>query len=241
METRRLPQGPRPSRRRRRRRPLVPRRRSAAMWRAFWAGAGGAKGRLLPTPLRLALLTRTCRAILDYRCARWPSSKHVRSALDRLQRRFLSVLLRCPRLPGEEPAAFARRRGREAAAVARDAGCWGERAVVRARAWFGHLERHRTEVWPGLLLRWHGRNWLRCCAGSSAAPRLWPAGPGPVPAPVLSPPVGTILCCRLPRRPPAGLVLAAPDRPPERLVVRVFRVPSPCVPSPMCSEGLIVF
>ena len=158
-----------------------------SMWACFWKSAGARRTACLPTPLRLQLLTPTCRTVLDFRAPRWAPCIKLCKDLNALQNKMLAILLRSRPLPLEVPPAFARRRGREAAVLARAMGQWGPRQADRARSWFDHLlRRPQGPTWPALLLQWKNSDWFReqrVAAGSlaTAGRTRTRAAAGPVP------------------------------------------------------------
>ena len=114
------------------------------------------------TLLRLRALTASCRAILAYRASRWPPSVQTTRRVNTLQTRMYATMLRSRRIPVEDAAAYVRRLGHEAAALARAEGTWGERHRERTVSWLRPLQRRPAgPSWVAVLLRWQDHEWLR--------------------------------------------------------------------------------
>ena len=96
----------------------------AAVWKAFFSNAGSLAFAHAPAHFKLKLLNRVCKPALDYRCSRLPPHPDQLKKIDRLQARLVAATLREKKLPHEIPGAFATRRNRKAAAVARKIGRW---------------------------------------------------------------------------------------------------------------------
>lgn len=102
------------------------------------------------------------RSTLDFHLAVIPAAPKMATQVDRMQRWMLGLLLNPPRWPGEELAAYARRRGREAGVVADRQGLWSVRWCMRQLAWHAHLQRGHFPTSCAVRLSEHrSEEWLR--------------------------------------------------------------------------------
>ena len=116
----------------------------------------------LPNDLRTNLLNRSVRPLLDYRSSRWPPQTQIGLEVDVLQRKLIATAVRLPRRENEPTDCYFRRRGRNAAALARISGTWPKRWFGRATRWDEHLRRARNaESWTARLLGFHDSTWLQ--------------------------------------------------------------------------------
>ena len=131
------------------------------MWAAFWANCRHPSMKKGPLNLRIALLNRACRPILDYRCSRWPPQPAIARELDGFQAKLAAVMLRSPRLAGENVVAYCRRRNKAASRLCMQIGRWSTRWNERAFNWNAHIERaHNPFSWPSLLVKFHDETWI---------------------------------------------------------------------------------
>ena len=91
------------------------------MWRSFY-GNFGKSMRHAPLKKKLGLLNKAVLPIASYRMSRWPFQTHAANRIDKTQIKMISILLGLRVQPEEDPAAFVRRRGREARRVANQCG-----------------------------------------------------------------------------------------------------------------------
>ena len=107
-------------------------------------------------------MQRAVRPRLDFRCSRWPPQRQIAAEADNLQQKMLSCMLRLPRLDGETPEAYVRRRGRIARRHCHQQGSWSARWFKRAVAWDHHLGRPRnSDTWSAKLRDFRGKAWLQ--------------------------------------------------------------------------------
>ena len=133
----------------------------SSMWKAFWANPGAAAAGHLPRNEELTLMSRAVLPQLSFRCCRWPPQRQIGCELDHLQQKMIASLVRIPRVPGEEAAAYVRRRGRAARTICTEHGIWSDHWFGRALAWDEHLARPRNFAsWPAQLWEYRGRQWL---------------------------------------------------------------------------------
>ena len=131
------------------------------MWKAFLANPGHASAKQLSIQNKLALLDRSCKSVLRYRCSRWPPQKTVKRELDATQRKMAACLLHVKPLGHECPAEFARRRNHLASGLCRQMGWWSSRWWQRSREWDAHIRRPRNSTsWCHALVHWHDQVWL---------------------------------------------------------------------------------
>jgi hypothetical protein len=131
------------------------------MWKAFWANPGSEAANHVDVPRKLQLLSRAVRPQLSFRCSRWPPQRQVASDIDRLQQKMVASMLRLPRLEGEEPDAYVRRRGRLARRHCQQQGTWSAHWFSRATSWDQHLSRPRNKcTWSAMLRGFRGKEWL---------------------------------------------------------------------------------
>lgn len=70
--------------------------------------------RKLSVGQRIRVLNRCVLPVFDFHCTRWAVGPQIVQNVDTLQRRMINIVLQTQVLPGETPAEFVRRRGREA-------------------------------------------------------------------------------------------------------------------------------
>ena len=132
--------------------------------RAFWCSCGHRAARDLSNRLRFQQLRRLVTPRVLEGALLWPPTKRLLSSVDRYQRVLLAACRRIEPLPGEDPASFARRRGRIAGATAREHGLWSAAIRSRQEAWLEHLRR-ASEMgslsWASLAISTASCHWLR--------------------------------------------------------------------------------
>ena len=144
------------------------------MWRSFWTNPGARDGQHSGLDRKLKFLQRAVVPQIDFRCSRWPPQKVIAEEVAKM----LAILIKVPRIPGELPGVFCRRRARIARRQCRQQGIWSERWFTRAIQWDEHLARPRNAFsWPASLRKhqdegwfaWHrsadGRTQTRCGPG----------------------------------------------------------------------------
>ena len=142
---------------------------SRSVWKRFWCGAGSRKARRLPLSLKLRDLERCCFPAVSGRCSWWPIGIALLAAIRALQGQLVASLLRVPKEPGEDDAAYARRRGREAQSHIVAAEAWGLKAARQVVRWHDHLQRRHVDSWACKFFHMHDNRWLqlqRLLAGS---------------------------------------------------------------------------
>ena len=79
-----------------------------------------------------------------------------------MQRKMISVACPIRRGTGEDSDVFARRKGRYASGLAREAGLWSEHWFKRALTWDDHLMRNHSGCsWNHSLVAFHDADWLK--------------------------------------------------------------------------------
>jgi len=137
-------------------------RSRASMWKAFWANPGADAAKQVGIPRKLQLLARAVQPQLSFRCSRWPPQRQIATEVDTLQQKMTASMLKLPRLEGEDPASYVRRRGRVARGHCRKQGLWAAHWFARAIAWDDHLTRARNgQTWSGRLRDFRGKEWLK--------------------------------------------------------------------------------
>lgn len=131
---------------------------SQSAWRRFWATASSAAMRKQPMWCRLHVLNSSVLPVLTYRMPRWPWATTTATALGRLQRRMLSVVLQVRPYLYEEVNAFVRRRGRMAAKLQDEAGRWSAVYSTRLANWAAHVQRRPPAHWVRQLLAVQSRD-----------------------------------------------------------------------------------
>ena len=145
------------------------------MWKAFWANPGSEAAKHISIPRKLQLLTCAVQPQLAFRCSRWPPQQQIAAEVDTLQQKMIASMLRLPRVEGEEPEHYVRRRGRIARGHCQKQGFWSAQWFARAIAWDDHLARaHNANIWSAAMRDFRGKAWLMeqraafAPAGSSA-------------------------------------------------------------------------
>ena len=122
---------------------------------------------------RMQLLTRSVQPHLAFRCSRWPPQRQIAIEVDRIHQKMTATMLRLPRLEGEDPDTYVRRRGRAARTLCREQGSWSADWFARAADWDEHLARPRNQnTWSATLRDFRGKDWLmqqRASFASSSA------------------------------------------------------------------------
>lgn len=114
---------------------------SPSAWRRLWATTSSAAMRKLPMWCRLRVLNFSVLPVLTYRMPHWPWATTTATALDRLQRRMLSVVLQVRPYLYEEVNVFVRRRDRMAAKLQDEAGRRSAVYSTRLANWAAHVHR----------------------------------------------------------------------------------------------------
>jgi hypothetical protein len=134
----------------------------AKMWASFFANFAGAEIKKAPLSSKIACLDRAVKPMMTYRCSLWAPQRQIGNELDALQRKMISISCPIHRVPGEDSDHFARRRGRHASGVAKDAGLWSKHWFGRALAWDEHVQRNRSGCrWNSSLRAFHDSSWLQ--------------------------------------------------------------------------------
>ena len=118
-------------------------------------------------------LERSVKPMMSYRCSIWPPQKQIAKELDAVQRKMISIACPTRRRPGEDSSQHARRKGRHASGLAKDAGLWSDHWFKRALAWDEHVGRSRSGCkWNLSLLAFHDASWLQQqrCTFAAVAP-----------------------------------------------------------------------
>jgi hypothetical protein len=131
------------------------------MWRSFY-GNFGKSMRDAPLKTKLRVLDRNVLPIASCRMSRWPYQVNAANRINRTQNKLISMLLGLRFRPGEDFAAFALRRNREASRVAATCDRWSEVWRKRVINWNSHLGRDRNgRSWAVKTLHYHGKTWLQ--------------------------------------------------------------------------------
>ena len=144
-----------------------------SMRKSLYRNCCGKAMKKLPVRLQQRHVDRMLRPLLLFRASRWPVGDSASSTIDRLQKKFLRMGVRCDREPGDSADEFFRRRGLSAKHAASRHGLWSDAHRSRVRDWRAHLLRERNFPSPASrLVRWHGEAWRRerrIAAGSLSA------------------------------------------------------------------------
>ena len=147
-----------------------------AAWKAYYANPGRLRNdRATSLKLRLRLLDRCCTSAWSWRASGWAPTRLLARTLNATQRKMVATLLQLAPAPGEDPAQYARRRGRAAGALCRARGLWSELHIRRAEAWREHLRRDARRGgtgWATRLLALGQTQWLRERRASMNSPGL---------------------------------------------------------------------
>ena len=131
------------------------------MWKAYWANPGAQVAKHVSMPRKLQLMTRAVQPQFAYRCSRWPPQRQIAAEIDTLQQKMMASMLGLPRLEGEDPAVYVRRRGRAARSHCQQQGFWSARWFARSVAWDEHLARPQNiNTWSARLRDFRGQVWL---------------------------------------------------------------------------------
>ena len=123
---------------------------------------GGRTVRKAPVSSKVKCIERAVRPMMSYRCSIWPPQKQVASELDAMQRKMISIACPIRRDPGEDSEQHARRKGRYASKLVKEAGTWSDYWFRRALAWDEHVHRNRSGCkWNHSLLAFHDIAWLQ--------------------------------------------------------------------------------
>ena len=125
-----------------------------SLWRSFFANAGAASEKKLPSRCKLALLERATKPVLSFRVTRWPFLVTRARQLDTIQRKMLGILLDLHPGPDQSAVDFIRHRAREAGRLQRQCGSWSKLWAASVMSWNDHLQReHNNATWPAQLSR----------------------------------------------------------------------------------------
>ena len=105
-------------------------------------------------------MERVVQPQLAFRCSRWPPQRQIAMEVDKQQQKMVATMLRLPRLEGEEPENYIRRRGRLARGHCQRMGFWSAKWFARAIAWDQHLARAHDNTWAARLRDFRGKEWL---------------------------------------------------------------------------------
>lgn len=130
-------------------------------WRAFWPNCGRSAARGLSGADRRVLLEGCVWPVIAYRAPRWQLDARTVKAIDSAQRWMFAMLQCAPPFPGEDLAAFVRRRARCVAAECGAAGLWSQRVARLVVQWAEHVERERRPPSHSIarLATWHAAAW----------------------------------------------------------------------------------
>ena len=107
-------------------------------------------------------IERAVTPMMSYRCSIWHPQKQVASELDAMQRKMISIACPIRRDPGEDSEQHARRKGRYASKLVKEAGTWSGYWFRRALAWDEHVHRNRSGCnWNHYLLAFHDMAWIQ--------------------------------------------------------------------------------
>ena len=105
-------------------------------------------------------MERAALPVMQHRDTRWPPHRRRECEIDRLQRKMVAPMLQIPRLLGEMPTDYIRRRNR-AATVQIKRGGWSDKHCRRVLAWDAHCRRPCNHAsWAASLLDYRGADWL---------------------------------------------------------------------------------
>ena len=111
---------------------------------------------------RCSLMPRSIETLLNFRNTGWPWPQCLADCQDRLQRRFLSQLIRIEQLPGKQLQSYHRRRMRTIANMVQRRGSWSQLPAKRVVLCADHLQRPRNHAsLASMFYLWHDASWLR--------------------------------------------------------------------------------
>ena len=130
-----------------------------SVWKAFW---GNCKNEHLKNHKArcFKLMERSVYPVLAFRVSRWPPQTVIAQEVDRTQASMIASICRLSPEPGEEEAAFHRRRMKSAHAIARNNGVWSKRWFTRFEQWNEHLDRHPNHP-TARLIKTRDDAWLQ--------------------------------------------------------------------------------
>ena len=108
---------------------------------------------------KLSLLTRTVTPVLMWRVSRWPWQQTTAIALDRIQNKMISIVLRVPRMPHESGEVYVRRSRRIVADHVFTVGKWSLMWAERVISWHEHVMRHNS--FAQVILSTMAESWLQ--------------------------------------------------------------------------------
>ena len=131
-------------------------------WKAFWLNFSNSRAHKIPVRTKLALMNRAVTSSYTYRCSRWPAQRHIAKEFDKMQNKMTAIILRIPRLPGEQAHEYVKRRNHIASCQARTEKRWSKIWFSRVLSWHKHLERpHNSHSWPAQTLHYRGAAYLQ--------------------------------------------------------------------------------
>ena len=111
------------------------------LWRRYWGGAGGRRGKGLDWLSRWRDVCRCCWPVLACRAGRWCWGPGLAKRVDALQSKILVLLQGERRRAHEDINAFCLRRARRAKHDAWRSGLWSEAVARRICSWRDHVAR----------------------------------------------------------------------------------------------------
>lgn len=118
----------------------------------------------LPVPHKCIAntITRALKLPCEHPCiAITITHRQLEIEIDRLQRKMMVILLKCPLLPGECPEAYVLRRNKRVSTLCKEHGLWSVRHHKWVLAWRDHITRPaNAKSWPAILYRYRGLDWL---------------------------------------------------------------------------------
>lgn len=120
----------------------------------------------VPLRVRLRVLESTVLPQIMSRAPAWAPSLQLLSEVDRFQRRCVTAALAVPAYPGEDGAAYRRRRGRMASEAVADQDRWSRKVLLSATTRLRELREEisrgpeRRESWTASLLAYRDAAWL---------------------------------------------------------------------------------
>ena len=121
-------------------------------WASFYANVSKSGLQSAPVCVKIRRLQRFVLPVIAFRFVRWPYNKSQALRLDRAQRKMIAICANLRRQADEPPDVFCRRKGRHAAGIQREAGCWSALWEERSAGWVQHLRRNTKHAsWTAKL------------------------------------------------------------------------------------------
>ena len=136
-------------------------RAEEACWKRYFLGAGSKGAAKLSMKVKLQDIDVVCWPSFAYRCTWWSVAKTSLAAVRSVQNAVVASCLRLPRQIGEDDAAFARRRNKEAAKWIGPQRCWARRVAANILSWDEHIRRASKTSWATILVRYRDSRWLQ--------------------------------------------------------------------------------